>query len=138
MILNIDQFTKMALELASHSPNFHNKPILRYNFESGWLEQKMIEEFAGYTECLTEGHAEVQSLQMEHTVGTFLILAMGCTVAAIVLLAEMYWKYFKKNVPSDVQNKTTNDKEIVINYAYHANAKSLKIGGMLNYFYNKD
>ncbi|GFS71901.1 hypothetical protein NPIL_108911 [Nephila pilipes] len=110
---------------------------LRYNFESGWLEQKMIDEFSGYTECLTEGNAEVQSLQLEHTLGTFLILVMGCTVSIIVLLAEMYWKYFKKNVPSDAQNKWTNDKKAVINSTHYSSVKLSKFGGMLDFLSNK-
>ncbi|GIY09866.1 hypothetical protein CDAR_412571 [Caerostris darwini] len=52
----------------------------------------MIDELSGYTECLSDGSVEVQSLQLDHTVGTFLMWMMGLTAAFVVLLVENSWK----------------------------------------------
>ncbi|XP_055932251.1 glutamate receptor U1-like [Argiope bruennichi] len=79
--------------------------VLRHNSESGWLQQRMIDEFSGYTECISEGNVGVQSLQFENTLGTFVILAMGCSVSIVALFAERLYSYSKKQTHSLKEEK---------------------------------
>ncbi|GIY98381.1 hypothetical protein CEXT_59861 [Caerostris extrusa] len=79
--------------------------VLSHNSESGWLQQRMIDELSGYTECLSDGSVEVQSLQLDHTVGTFLMWMMGLTAAFVVLLVENSWQCKGKKLRSIIINR---------------------------------
>ncbi|XP_035212193.1 glutamate receptor 3-like [Stegodyphus dumicola] len=68
-----------------------NRLLLR-TMESNWLQHRMENEYVGYTECLTTGNSKVESLGLAHTKDAFLFWSIGCILAVIALLLELFIK----------------------------------------------